>query len=297
MGQKGAFCALWRGVYKIGGLWYNSRMKKCISLLLVLLSTFGALAQADSDYWLPDWADGALKLPYGVELVEQSAFEDTAVKGVVLPSTVRSVQANAFAGIDGLERICVLSANASFGKNALGAKGETKEIWGYLNSTAEAYAEEYGYTFVRIYSNEDQLMQYAASKLGTKYVRGSWDCVLYVRNCYLTVFGVTLPDTCRAMEKLSESSLVSKQKLHVTRITDIRQLKTGDIICWCNDEVSYCTHVGMYVGEGTVSGKKYSSGVFIENSNGAGRVRYNYISPTGTGYYTRNFICAWRILP
>ena len=44
-------------------------MKKMLSMLLVLLSAFGALAQADADYWLPDWADGALRLPYGVELV------------------------------------------------------------------------------------------------------------------------------------------------------------------------------------------------------------------------------------
>ena len=246
---------------------------------------------------MPDWVDDAIQIPYGVTSVETEAFSGTVTAGIVLPSTVKTVQPNAFSGIKGLERICVLSDNAVFAKNALGTKDETKEIWGHMDSTAEAYAEEYGYTFVRIYTNEDQLMQYAATKLGTKYVRGRWDCVLYVRDCYLEVFGVTLPDTTRAMERLNESSLVSEQKLNVTRITDIRQLKTGDILCWCNDEVTYCTHVGMYVGKGTVKGVEHSSGVFIENSNGAGQVRYNYISPNGTGYYTRNFICAWRILP
>ena len=272
-------------------------MKKYIALALVLLCVFGAAAQAEMDYWMPEWADDALRLPYGIEVVESDAFSGVGSTGLILPSTITYVQANAFAGMEGIERICILAPNARLGKNALGTKDEHKEIWGFLDSTAEKYAEEYGYTFVRIYTNEDELMRYAASKLGTKYVRGSWDCVLFVRNCYLHVFGVSLPDTCRVMEHLDQSSHVRNQRLNVTRITDIRQLKTGDIICWCNDEVNYCTHVGMYVGAGTVNGKKYSAGVFIENSNGAGKVRYNYISPTGTGYYTRNFICAWRVLP
>ena len=272
-------------------------MKRIVIFVLTAILALAQLAAADQDYWKPEWANDALEVPYGITLIEKEAFLGINANSIVLPSTIKNVQANAFAGIKGIERICVLSDNAVFGKNALGTKDETKEIWAHLDSTAEAYAEEYGYKFVRIYTNEDQLMQYAASKLGTRYVRGSWDCVLYVRNCYLTVFGITLPDSTRAMEKLDESSLVKKQKLNVRRITDINQLKTGDIICWCNDEVTYCTHVGMYVGRGTVKDKEYKSGVFIENSNGAGNVRYNYISPTGSGYYTRNFICAWRILP
>ena len=271
-------------------------MKKYIALALALLFLLGTGAFAQINYPLPDWADDALQLPQGIEHIEESAFEGIPSTGVVLPDSVVSVSANAFAGCENIERILVLSPDVQLGPNALGTRNEPKEIWGLLDSTAMDYAEEYGYTFVRIYSGTEELLAYAASKLGTRYIRGTWDCVLYVRNCYQTVLHITLPDTCRAMENLSSSSLVPRQHLTVTRITNIRELKPGDVICWCNDEVSYCTHVGMYVGAGVVNGHRYSSGVFIENSSGAGKVRYNYISPTGTGYYTRNFICAWRII-
>ena len=285
------------GVYKSAQAWYNENMKRIAILLLCLCLLAAPAAGAERHAYLPEWAEGALSVPEGVVSIEHNAFEDVNVTGVVLPGSLASVGANVFANCESLERICILSENASFGPNALGAAGENKEIWGFLGSTAEEYAEEYGYTFVRLYTYEEELMSYAASKLGTKYVRGSWDCVLYVRDCYLHVFGIRLPDSCIGMQYLSSSYLVPQQHLTVTRITDITQLKTGDILCWKNDEVSYCTHVGMYVGEGTYNGHHYSSGIFIENSQGAGKVRYNYIPSSGSSYYYRNFICAWRVLP
>ena len=280
-------------------LCYNASMKKFTAIALALfLMLSGMFAGAAVKTTIPDWAGSALNIPSGVVTVEANAFDGVGASDVVLPLSVRSVEANAFSGMDNIKRICVLNDSVTLGKNALGIKGADVEIWGHLGSNAEKYADDYELKFVRIYTYEESLMDYAASKLGTKYVNGSWDCVLYVRNCYLTVFGIKLPDTCRAMEKLSSSSLVSSQKLNVTRITDINALKTGDIICWKNDEVSYCTHVGMYVGAGKVGGVSYSKGVFIENSSGAGKVRYHRIlANSPTDYYTRNFICAWRILP
>ena len=271
-------------------------MKKYIFFALTLMLLLGS-ARADAPSNLPDWASSALKVPNGITTVEESAFEGLATAGIVLPASVTYVQAGAFAGCESIKRICIMGRDTVFGQNALGTKNEPKEIWGLQGSTAEAYAKEYGYTFVRISSDIEELLSYADSKIGTRYVSGRWDCILFVRNCYLTVLSIKIPDTTRAMENFGTSSLVASQKLKPVRITDIRQIKPGDVICWCNDEVSYCTHVGMYVGEGTVGSVHHSSGVFIEASRGAGKVRYNYISPTGAGYYTRNFICAWRILP
>ena len=272
-------------------------MKRIAVLLLCLCLLVSPAAGAELHAYLPEWADGALVVPDGVVSIEHNAFENLTVSGVVLPGSLESVGANAFAGCDNLERICVLSRDVSFGPNALGAAGENKEIWGFLGSTAQVYAEQYGYTFERLYTYDEELLSYAATKLGTKYVRGSWDCVLFVRHCYLHVLGIRLPDSCIGMQNLSASYLVAQQHLNVRRITDITKLQPGDILCWKNDEVSYCTHVGMYVGEGDYNGHHYNSGIFIENSQGAGKVRYNYIPSSGSSYYYRNFICAWRVLP
>ena len=267
-------------------------------MVLAFIFLFMTQAGAEIQTAMPGWTDDALTVPSSVVSIEANAFQGVPATGVVLPSSVTNVSPNAFNGMENLAYICVLNDNVSLGANSLGTMDSDIQIWAHEGSTAEEYAEAYNLTFVRLYTFEESLMEYAASKLGTKYVRGSWDCVLYVRNCYLTVFGILLPDTCRGMEKLNESSLVASQHLQITRITDLNALKTGDIICWKNDEVNYCTHVGMYVGAGKVNGVNYSSGVFIENSSGAGKVRYWRIEMNNPqSYYVRNFICAWRILP
>ena len=277
-------------------------MKRFILLVLCAALCLVPCARAEIKTYMPLWAENAVRVPDGVAVIEESAFESTAAEGVVLPASVQRVGANAFADCSQLKRVCVLGMDTEFAANALGQIRPDMEIWAFPGSTAEAYAESKGITFVRMYTYSEDLMAYAASKLGTKYVRGSYDCVLYVRDCYKTALGIILPDTCVAMEHLDESYLVRTQKLNVRRIDNIADLRTGDVICWNNEAVEYCTHVGMYVGAATVNGKQYSSGVFIENSNGAGRVRYNFIYPPKNNgerelYYTRTFICAWRILP
>ena len=82
-----------------------------------------------------------------------------------------------------------------------------------------------------------------------------------------------------------------------TRIDNIADLQPGDILCWSADsstaDPTRCTHVGIYVGAGTVDGKEYKTGVFIESSRGAGKVRY-WAFQKAT-YYTKRFMNAWRM--
>lgn len=280
-------------------------MKKYICILLLVLMLLCAGAAAEIKTLVPDWASNAFTLPEGVNVVETAAFEGDSMSELVIPASVTSVATRAFANCVNLKRIVVLTANAEFAANSLGTKNDDIEIWGFLGSTAESYADSYGYTFHRIYSYEESLVETATSRLksltGEKYVRGRWDCVLFVRWCYKEALDITLPASCVGMQELGTSSFVKNQRLTARRIDSIEDMKTGDIICWKDDTNNYCTHVGMYVGAGTAEGEYHSEGVFIENSSSFGGVRYKYIgkqtSSTYIPYYIRNFICAWRVLP
>lgn len=283
-------------------------MKRIIAILMCLL-LLAAGAMAEPNLVLPDWAEGALQIPSCVKVIEAGAFEGTGLDDIVIGSGVESIASGAFAGNDGPIRVCILNDSITIAEDAFGT-GEV-EIWSFLDSSAEDYAENNDLGFVRLYTYEDNLMTYARGFLGQKYVHGSMDCVLFVYKVYRDVYGIKLPDTCPAMEKLSASSLVRTQKLTVQRIDDLTDLRTGDILCWCNDEVDYCTHVGLYVGacevRYTAKGsdglmheyvEKHKTGDYIEASSSAGKVRYNNIPFNNPdSYYVRNFICAWRVLP
>lgn len=223
----------------------------------------------------------ALTLPDCIEVIEEDAFEGAdALTVVEIPESVREIGSHAFDGCDGIEEIYVLNKNVTLGDQALGIRKEII-LHAPAGSMVQMYAATYDMSFVYVVPLYEPLLEYAATQLNTSY--STHDCVTYVRECYLNALGIKIYATCRDVE----------QKTNGKRISEISDLAPGDIICWKNDEVSYCTHVGMYVGEGTVGGRHYDSGVFIESSRSAGKVRYNYI---GQSYYTRNFMGAWRII-
>ncbi|MBQ3078552.1 MAG: C40 family peptidase [Clostridia bacterium] len=130
-----------------------------------------------------------------------------------------------------------------------------------------------------------KLLEYADGLVGTPY--SQMDCVSFVNNCYRKALNIYIPYNCYGIYHNTNG----------TKITSVDALQPGDIICWMDDtdeddDLYDCEHVGMYVGAGTVNGKYYSSGVFIESSRGHGAVRYKEF----TSYYKRNFLCAWRIV-
>ena len=264
-------------------------MKRFIVLFLLLLVLFTGIACGE-DFYRPSWISSAFTVPECVDVVGAGAFEgDTSLTQVVITDSTESIGANAFAGCTSLERIAVYSRTIQLAEGALGTANEVKEIWAPGGSTAEAYANKYGYEFYRIPLDATDLLEYAATLLGTPYVHGKTDCIMFVRECYLHVFGVELPATCTAAQNLSTNSTFKKSGWSATKITSVSDLQPGDIICWNDEKVSYCTHVGIYVGNGR----------FIESSSSAGHVQYNSFgvsTASYTSYYIRTFMHAWRIL-
>ena len=226
----------------------------------------------------------ALTIPGCITQIEEGAFEGAdSFTTVDIPESVVKIGDNAFMDCVGIEDIFVWNGGVSLGKDALGIR-ENITLHAPMGSMVQTYAATHNMPFQSTVSPAAILLEYAATQLGTPY--STHDCVTYVHECYLKALGIRTYATCRDVETKTKG----------VRINKIEDLKPGDIICWKNDTVSYCTHVGMYVGPGKVGGKTYTSGVFIESSNGAGFVRYNYIPTTGTSYYTRNFMGAWRII-
>lgn len=231
----------------------------------------------------------SLSIPEGIAAIEEGAFQgNAAITSVVVPETVTLIEKNAFADCDNLESIRIYSKDAVLKAGSLGDSDNKPVIYGYDSSTAKTYAANNGHTF-KLFSEEqiNALTKYAKTLIGTSYSK--MDCVGFVYNCYRKALGITIQNTCDRIYLKSSG----------TKITSIKKLKPGDIICWQDDnsgKIDDCEHVGMYLGAGEVNGKHYNSGVFIESSRGYGGVRYNYIASSGSGYYTRNFLCAWRII-
>lgn len=242
-----------------------------------------------------------LQIPNTVTSIEEGAFiGNTAITTIVIPENVTFIGKEAFADCTNLKTITIYAEKITLEDNALGRLGETRTIIGHDGTEVETYANLYGFAFEPIYTKADKLLAYADTLLGRSY--GEMDCVGFVNRCYK--YGISMstgasttndqaPGRVHGTPNYTEFEKYNQKALKITKITD---LKPGDIICWKNDEVDYCTHVGLYVGPGTLNGKDYTSGIFIESSQGAYKVRYNYIPVSGGSYYTRNFMYAWRII-
>lgn len=84
-----------------------------------------------------------------VQSIYAGAFENcTSLQSIVLPANVKNVYNNAFGGCTSLTKMVVMNANCYFypAETVLGVKGKTT-IYGYKDSSAETYANEYGFTF------------------------------------------------------------------------------------------------------------------------------------------------------
>ena len=102
-----------------------------------------------------------LTLPEGLTTIGKSAFEGTYIDSVVIPSSVKTIGDEAFVKIsysapisfpeyDTPKEITILNPDCELGKTIV-PKGST--IYGYDNSTAQAYVEEnkeMGYKFVSL---------------------------------------------------------------------------------------------------------------------------------------------------
>lgn len=249
-----------------------------------------------------------ITIPNLVKVVEESAFEgDSSITEVILPASVEAVNQYAFSGCTNLEKITVSNSKTILQDNSIGTTGDAHIISGgypftatsgSYATTAYSYAKKYGLTYQITGTNSmltpkrSKLIEYAASLIGTPY--SELDCVTFVHRCYRKALNITIQNTCDKI--YLQTTTKNPGAVQITKIT---ALQPGDIICWQDDnsnKIDDCEHVGMYVGAGYVNNKYYSSGVFIESSHGHGGVRYNYLPSSGSNYYRRNFLCAWRII-
>ena len=92
-------------------------------------------------------------LPSSLKKISNSAFLwcDT-ITSITIPASVEEIGIHAFMDCDALTKIYVLNPDCAIYMNyddTLGTAGQTT-VYGYAGSTAEAYCQKYGYTFVAI---------------------------------------------------------------------------------------------------------------------------------------------------
>ena len=91
-----------------------------------------------------------IELPQSLVTIGEGAFYCCcSLEEITLGSAVASIGEQAFADCDGLEKITVRSAGVAIfeGEDTI---SETAVIYGYADSTAQAYAEAYGREFVEL---------------------------------------------------------------------------------------------------------------------------------------------------
>ena len=101
----------------------------------------------------------AIKLAEGAEEIGYAAFIScTALIEVTVPATVSLIDAGAFYGCESLEKITILDPDCDIYDEEFticNSESSSKAVFtgticGYDGSTAQAYAEKYGYTFVSL---------------------------------------------------------------------------------------------------------------------------------------------------
>lgn len=99
----------------------------------------------------------SIMLTHAVASIGEEAFAGcTALKTITLSSDLTSLGLRAFAGCSGLESIFVFHPNCQIADD-VETIPETAVIYGYDNSTAQAYAEKYNRTFVLL--NEENSLE------------------------------------------------------------------------------------------------------------------------------------------
>lgn len=94
----------------------------------------------------------SITIPNSVTYIGDAAFSDCQnITSVTIPESVTYIDASAFRQCSKLESVTILNPDCEIYNlsNTLGDKSVTT-IYGYENSTAQAYAEKYGYNFSSI---------------------------------------------------------------------------------------------------------------------------------------------------
>ena len=91
----------------------------------------------------------AVTIPESVTLIDDYAFSDSGVSEIVIPKNVEKIGRSAFDGCDSLSKITFMSFDTEINDSMLTIYGDAT-VYGYDDSTAEAYAKKYNKQFVSI---------------------------------------------------------------------------------------------------------------------------------------------------
>ena len=92
----------------------------------------------------------SLTIPDSVTKIGSQAFSYCkSLKSVIVPSSVESISTYAFRWCDNLESLTIENPDCAI-YSAKGLVNDSATIYGYTGSTAQAYAEKYGYKFETI---------------------------------------------------------------------------------------------------------------------------------------------------
>lgn len=89
----------------------------------------------------------SITIPNSVTSIEEQAFWDCSCQSVVIPESVTRIDNQAFGWCNNLERLMILNPSCEIYQNA-DTINETATIYGYPNSTAQAYADAFDRSFI-----------------------------------------------------------------------------------------------------------------------------------------------------
>lgn len=102
----------------------------------------------------------------GLETIGKRAFDSTYVQEIFIPETVTQLSYEAFHGCDKLKHFISYSPNVEIYSNSQ-TISNTAIIYGFQNSTAQAYAEKYNRNFVLLESADsyEELVEYVRQQM------------------------------------------------------------------------------------------------------------------------------------
>jgi hypothetical protein len=127
----------------------------------------------------------SIQLPDTLVSVEDSAFNGTSLSEITFPTSVNRIDQYCLTACKNLQKVTILNPNAQIGKHEKTFYGDVT-IYGYTGSTAEAYAKEYGKTFVALDPHTCSFDQKVSSE---KYLSAPASCTAPAKYFYSCTCG------------------------------------------------------------------------------------------------------------
>jgi hypothetical protein len=127
----------------------------------------------------------SIQLPDTLVSVEDSAFNGTSLSEITFPTSVNRIDQYCLTACKNLQKVTILNPNAQIGKHEKTFYGDVT-IYGYTGSTAEAYATEYGKTFVALDPHTCSFDQKVSSE---KYLSAPASCTAPAKYFYSCTCG------------------------------------------------------------------------------------------------------------